>query len=208
VTEYRELGGYGPVARSACSAKGEVSAPLYNEHGFLAGWHAVRLIDGQPMAFAIPLSRIETGIVDAPMLTVAAWNAKRNVEADETYTRALSYLWAAEFDGADFYWHKAVELEPANARAWYHLGFMEGKTGHPKEKIACYRKAIELDPGFAEAHYALGIGLSLLSDRAGALHEVDVLKSLDETLYRRLASFLDVSHSDTLPTKKLAAHLK
>lgn len=200
--EYRSSGGFGLVARLSCSGKGEASGPLYNEHGFLAGWHAVREVNGQPIVFAIPMERVAAGLARTTPAAIAEWDRKRNNAADEIYSKALAYMWSGDFEGAAFYWRKAREAEPANARTWYHLAFAEGKTGHSKEKTRCFRKAIELQPRFAEAHYDLGIGLALSGDRDGAMNEVKALKPIDESLSKRLEGFLGVMHTDELPAKK------
>jgi hypothetical protein len=200
--EYRDSGGFGPVARLSCSGVGEASGPLYNEHGFLAGWHAVRIVNGQPLAFAIPLARLMTGLTPIVPAAIADWDRRRNAAADEIYLKALAYMWAGDYEGAAFYWRKAREAEPRNARTWFHLAFAEGKTGHSREKTRCFRKAIELQPDFAEAHYDLGIGLALSGDRDGAMNEVKALKPIDAGLSKRLEGFLGVVHTDELPAKK------
>jgi hypothetical protein len=200
--EYRDSGGFGLVARLSCSGIGEVSGPLYNEHGFLAGWHSVRTVNGQPLTFAIPMERVSSGLTPIQPVGLAAWDGQRKAEADEIYSKALAYMWAGDYEGAAFYWRKAREAEPGNARTWYHLAFAEGKTGHSREKTRCFRKAIELQPRFAAAHYDLGIGLALSGDRDGAMNEVKALKLIDEGLSRRLEGFLGVVHTDELPAKK------
>ncbi len=187
--EYRDSGGFGPVARLSCSGIGEVSGPMYNEHGFLAGWHSVRTVNGQPMTFAIPMERLSLGLGPMVPAALGAWDQQRQAESDEIYSKALAYMWAGDYEGAAFYWRKAREAEPQSARTWYHLAFAEGKTGHSREKTRCFRKAIELQPDFAAAHYDLGIGLALLGDRDGAMNEVKALKSIDEGLSRRLKAF-------------------
>ena len=199
---YRELGGYGLVARLACAGGNEVSGPLYNEHGFLAGWHAVRVVDGQTLAFALPLERLKEGLTEIAPVSVAEWNRQRKPEADEIYAKAMGHVWAADFEGAAYYWRKASEVEPENSRTWFHLAFMEGKTGHSQAKTRCFRKAIALKPDFAEAHYNLGIGLALAGDGEGARAEVKALRPIDEGLARRLEGFLGIEHTDELPGKK------
>lgn len=202
--EYRNSGGFGPVARLSCTGAGEVSGPLYNEHGFLAGWHSVREVNGQAIAFAIPMERLLAGLTPIPPAGLADWDKQRNAEADEIYSKALAYMWAGDYEGAAFYWRKAREAEPGNARTWYHLAFAEGKTGHSREKTRCFRKAIELQPRFAAAHYDLGIGLALSGDHEGAMAEVKALKPIDEALSKRLEGFLGVVHTDELPAKRPA----
>jgi len=203
--EFHPSGGFGPVARLSCSGAGEVSGPLYNEHGFFAGWHAVRTVNGQPITFAIPLEQLAGGLTPIPPAAIAEWDRRRNAAVDEIYSTALAYMWAGDYEGAAFYWRKAREAEPLNARTWYHLAFAEGKTGHSREKTRCFRKAIELQPNFAAAHYDLGIGLALAGDRDGAMNEVKALRALDEGLSRRLEGFLGVVHTDQLPAKKPSA---
>jgi tetratricopeptide (TPR) repeat protein len=203
--EYRDSGGFGPVARLNCSGVGEVGGPLYNEHGFLAGWHSVRMVDGQALTFAIPMGRLAAGLTPIQPVALADWDQHRNAGADEIYSKALAYMWAGDYEGAAFYWRKALEAEPQNARTWYHLAFAEGKTGHSREKTRCFRKAIELQPGFAAAHYDLGIGLALAGDHDGAMNEVKALRPIDEGLSKRLEGFLGVMHTDELPAKKAPA---
>jgi len=200
--EYQELGGYGAVARLNCSGPNEASGPLYDEHGFLAGWHAVRVVDGQPLVFALPMERINAGLKAVTPVSVAEWNRRRKPEADEIYSKALAYLWAADYEGAVYYWRKAAVAEPDNARTWFHLAFVEGKTGHSAAKNRCFRKAIALKPDFAEAHYYLGIGLTLAGDREGALAEVKALQQIDAGLAQRLEGFLGIEHTDEIPPKK------
>ena len=131
-------------------------------------------------------------------LSLAEWNAGHDRTRESTYQRALGHLWAEDFDGALFYFRKAVEIEPANARAWYHLAFVEGKTGHGKAKTAYYRKAIELDPGFAPAHYYLGFSLLMNGDHDGAEAEYRKLKDLDPAWATRLKLFMEAAHVDVL----------
>ena len=200
--EYRSSGGFGPVARLSCPGQGEASGPLYNEHGFLAGWHAVRIVTGRALVFAIPMERLVSGLTPVPPAGIEDWDRRRNPEADDMYTKALAYMWSGDYEGAAFYWRKDRDAEPANARTWYHLAFAEGKTGHSREKTRCFRKAIELQPRFAEAHYDLGIGLALSGDRDGAMDEVKALKPIDATLSKRLEGFLGVVHTDELPAKR------
>ena len=162
-------------------------------------------MNGQPITFAIPMERLSAGLTSIPPAGLAAWDQQRKAEADEIYSKALAYMWAGDYEGAAFYWRKAREAEPGNARTWYHLAFAEGKTGHSREKTRCFRKAIELQPHFAAAHYDLGIGLALSGDRDGAMNEVKALKPIDVGLSRRLEGFLGVMHTDELPAKKVPA---
>jgi hypothetical protein len=207
VENTKEAGGFGVISRLDCRGAKEAGGPLYDEHGLLAGWHATREIDGQVLAFAIPLSRFDA-ISQTMRLSIEDWNVKRDRGRESAYQRAMGHLWVEDFDGALFYFRKAVEAEPQNARAWYHLAFAEGKSGHGKAKTACYKKAVDLDPGFAPAHYYLGFSLLLNGDRDGALAEYKKLKVLDEGWALRLRLFLDAAHVDVLEKGSPAEHAR
>jgi hypothetical protein len=198
----REAGGFGVVSRLDCGGPEDSgSGPLFDEHGLLAGWHVTRTIDGQILAFAVPLSRFDA-ITQTLRLSLAEWNAKNDAVRESAYQRALGHLFIEDFDGALFYFRKATEAEPANARAWYHQAFAEGKNGHGVAKIACYRKSIELDPTFPPAHYYLGFSLIMAGDQKGAVREYETLRELDTGWATRLKLFLDAAHVDVLDKGK------
>lgn len=198
VTKTSEAGGFGVISRLDCGGpRDSGSGPLFDEHGMLAGWHLTRTIDGQILAFAVPLARFEA-IAQTLHLSLAEWNAKNDSVREASYQRAMGHLFLEDFDGALFYFRKAVEAEPANARAWYHLGFAEGKNGHGLAKVACYRKAVELDPAFPPAHYYLGFSLIMSGDQKGAVQEYETLRRLDTGWAVRLKLFLDAAHVDIL----------
>ncbi|HEY3440582.1 MAG TPA: tetratricopeptide repeat protein [Paludibaculum sp.] len=205
VLKTREAGGFGVISRLDCGgAKDSGSGPMYDEHGLLAGWHVTRTIDGQVLAFAVPLARLES-IRQTLHVSLAEWNAKNDSTREAYYQRALGHLFIEDFDGALYYFRKATEAEPINARAWYHLAFAEGKNGHGIAKTACYRKAIELDPSFAPAHYYLGFSLIMSGDQKGAVKEYETLRQLDTAWAVRLKLFLDAAHVDVLEKGKPGA---
>jgi tetratricopeptide (TPR) repeat protein len=194
----KESGGYGVISRLDCAAPaGHRPGPLYDEHGLLAGWHAVKQIDGQSLAFGVPLARLES--INATLhVSLAEWNAAHPPAAETDYQRGLGHLWADDFDGALYYFQKATEARPSDARAWYHLAFAQGKLGHGKAKTAAYRKAVELDPNFPPARYYLGFSLLMAGDRNGAAAEYRQLRKLDAAWALRLKLFLDAAHVDIL----------
>jgi len=62
-------------------------------------------------------------------------------------------------------WRKAVELDPEDGKARYHLAFALDKQGELDEAIAQYQKAVEFDPNNAAAYSNLAVALT----RAGKL---------------------------------------
>lgn len=194
----REAGAFGFISTLDCQpAHGAVNGPLYDEHGLFAGWHVSREVDGKRFSFAVPLERIH-GIDETIHSPVEEWSKAHTQAKEVEYQRAIGYVWLEEFDGALFYLRKAVELDPGNARAWLHLGFAEGKAGHGKRRLECYRKALELDETLPEAHYLLGFCLLLAGDQDGARTQVSALKKLNSEYGLRLEKYMGTVHIDSL----------
>jgi tetratricopeptide (TPR) repeat protein len=192
----RESGAFGQLASLTCpDPKDSEESPLYDEHGLLAGWHVSRIVDGRAFTFAIPVDRFDPLPRIAP-LPVAEWAAKARPEREEPLLRGLGHTWANDFEGGLFYLRKAVEADPGSAHAWFHLGFVEGKTGHGKTKLECYRKAVELDPSFAPARYYLGFSLLVGGDADGAEAEFKRLAEQNPALAGKLNAFMEAAHVD------------
>lgn len=72
-----------------------------------------------------------------------------------------------DYAGAAVEWAKAVEVDPEDGKARYHLAYALDKQGQVQEAIEQYRKSIELDSSNAAAF----AGLSTELTRAGNLNE-------------------------------------
>ncbi len=81
---------------------------------------------------------------------------------------------------------KAVEIDPDYAEGYLGLGIAYGILGFNSEAIAALRMATRIKPGYGQAHYALALGYLLLSDKASALKEYGILKTLDPNLADQL----------------------
>jgi tetratricopeptide (TPR) repeat protein len=79
---------------------------------------------------------------------------------------------------AEIAWRALLKVDPANAEAYAHLGFMEARQGHYTEAVPSYRKALALDPAMPSLR--LNLGLSLFKS--------DALKEAIETLVPLLSS--------------------
>jgi hypothetical protein len=202
VLEPKETGAEGVLARLECSGgHGPLSEPLYDEHGLFAGWHVSRTVDGKVFSFIVPGGRIRA--MPPERLTLADWNARHAAEPESTFAKAVGHLWADDIEGALFYLRKAVDADPANARAWLQLGFAEGKAGQGKQRIRSYRKAIELDPTLCAARYLLGVNLLMTGNRDEAQAQYKALKAMNSPYAVRLKSFIDSMHVDELGDKKV-----
>ncbi|MCX7605559.1 MAG: tetratricopeptide repeat protein [Bryobacteraceae bacterium] len=194
----KESGGFGWIARLEFDGSpAEGPGPLFDEQGRLLGWMTVKTVDGAPMHFGIPIARLDQ--MHATLrLDLPAWNAQQDRRGEEEYQRALGHLWADDFDGARFYFARAVELRPTHARAWMHLGFVEGKTGRTRRGMECYETAIRHDPKLAPAYYYLGFALVMAGDGERAKQVCAQLEKLDPALGQKLRTFIEISHVDVV----------
>jgi Flp pilus assembly protein TadD len=72
-----------------------------------------------------------------------------------------------EYGAAAEEWKKAVELDPDDGKAHYHLAYALDKQGQLEEAIAQYRRSIDLDGANASAYSSLAVALA----RSGNLPE-------------------------------------
>lgn len=195
IAAVKEAGSAGIVGRLDCQHDHPVSAPLYDAHGLLAGWHVTRKVDGKLLSFAIPLRRLELASRTVHV-DVDEWGLKHDAAREASYQRALGYFWADDFDGALFYFREAAQQDSANARAWLHIGFAEGKQGRTREKVACLKRAIELEPDLEAAHFYLGLQFLMNGEYESAETERDELRRLQSPYAIRLDNLIKAIHVD------------
>lgn len=82
--------------------------------------------------------------------------------------------------------NKASALEPDNARIHFDLGVTYHLINRPKEELRAYTRAIRANPRMTEAHYNLAVLFLKQGIRILALHEYDILKSLNSDVADRL----------------------
>ena len=76
--------------------------------------------------------------------------------------RAFDYHHEKQFDRAIAEYNRALELEPANADAYFWRGAAYERTGELDRALADFRQAIALDPDHVKAYDMLG---RVLQDR-------------------------------------------
>jgi Flp pilus assembly protein TadD len=65
-----------------------------------------------------------------------------------------------DYAGAAVQWSKAVEIDPDDGKARYHLAYALDKQGQLEQAIEQYRKSVELDNSNASAYASLSIALT------------------------------------------------
>ena len=83
-------------------------------------------------------------------------------------------------------YQQAIKLRPNSVDAHNRLGDAYYYAGSFDKAIASYRQAVRLQPRMAEAYYNLGMAYLEIGDRASAIVQTYVLKSLDTAMYHKL----------------------
>lgn len=81
---------------------------------------------------------------------------------------------------------KASTLEPDNAQIHYDIGVTYQSKKQPGEELRAYTRAIKANPWMAPAHFSMGRLFIEQGNRKMALHQYEILKSIDATLADRL----------------------
>jgi tetratricopeptide (TPR) repeat protein len=105
-----------------------------------------------------------------------------------------------DYTAAATEWNKAVDLDPADGKARYHLAFALDKQGQLDQAIAQYRKAVELDASNAAAYSGLSVDLARagnLPDSIAAAKQALALNPKDVLTEGNLAaSLLETGQTD------------
>ena len=105
---------------------------------------------------------------------------------------AQRYTEKNRYDLALVHYAKALELEPGNAEAQAHLGWLNFQVGRTKEAARFVDAAVEADPKNPDAlWFQANVRLDGTNDPAGALDALDALAELDglgPTVRRQVAA--------------------
>ncbi len=70
--------------------------------------------------------------------------------------QSIAFANLGELDDAAASLHRAIALQPKNARLYCHLGILLERKDRNAEAERLFRKAIQLKPEYALSHYELG----------------------------------------------------
>jgi len=101
--------------------------------------------------------------------------AKRRslVPEKEAFERGIVYARKADYDEAIFYFTRAIQYDPACARAYYNRGLARGTKGEYGKALADFAKAIEIDPGYAKAYRDRGVAYTRNKEYQKAFYDVN-----------------------------------
>lgn len=115
------------------------------------------------------------------------------IKMDHGYAEPLANLGAlcckiGEYDKAETYLKRVIELEPECAKHYFTLGWMYAVGKKDQEKAVEYlNKSVELEPDYPEAYYVLGLAYIDMNRKTDVLDQITSLRMLNkEALARAL----------------------
>jgi tetratricopeptide (TPR) repeat protein len=103
-------------------------------------------------------------------------------------------------------YHKALQLNPASAEAFFKLGLAYQDSRHPDRAADAYRRALALHPNLAEAETNLGVVLQEQGDLAAAKQAYGRAIALMPSTFGRVAQALATSPKGELWLDLAALH--
>ena len=158
-------------------------SPMNSWHSFSPnGRWLVFSSKGRSLFTQMYLTHIDSDGHDSPAILIEnATAANRGVNIPEFVNIPVDGITKMDAPATDFYrifdlagelarkgdyaaalveWRKAVELDPQDGKARYHLAFALDQQGQLNEAVAQYQKAVEFDPNNAAAYSSLAIALT------------------------------------------------
>ena len=146
--------------------------------------------------------RIRPNFFEAPSnMGLALARQKRYPEAIDHYRKALqinpefhgarnnlaiALAALGRFEEAIAQFRIEVQARPDSFSANLNLGSVLVQSGKPAEAVPYLRKALEVRPRLPQAHFSLGMAFLAMGDRDSASAQVEILKSMDPALAKRL----------------------
>jgi Flp pilus assembly protein TadD len=112
--------------------------------------------------------------------------------AQACYSLGIVCARQGRIDEATAYYLEALQIKPDFAEACNDLGIALAARGRLKEAIAYFSRAIRINADFAEAHGNLSRAYWLVGDKALAMREYEVVKSLNVDLAKEVSDWMGV----------------
>ena len=175
ISAQRNFPPFGRVIQITCPiSPGSSGSPVMNMQGDVIGVATFQLVEGQNLNFAIPIAHAKALKTTAGQ-ELASINFKSSEVIDsleEPFEKGVMLYNSQQYEGAIAFFKKAVEKNPQQAEAYYHLGLCY-KELKATEAVEAFKKAIQLKPDYAEAYFHLGVTYTRLNMQEEA---IDALK--------------------------------
>jgi tetratricopeptide (TPR) repeat protein len=120
------------------------------------------------------LAQLAKTNAEASLAEYTAGARYRKPTAADLKIVALDYVILGDFTDADKWLTRALEWNPQDAEAWYHLGRTKYNLNRFEEGVHAFKECLKLDPGNIKAEDNLGLcyeGLSKTDDAIAAYRQ-------------------------------------
>jgi serine protease Do len=170
VSAVRDLDPIGQVIQITCPiSPGSSGSPVINMKGEVIGVATFQLREGQNLNFAIPIARLKKlKPVEGKALANIIYDISGLDESMSNFEKGEVLYDRKEYEGAIGFLRKAVEEDPQNAAAYYHLGICYRET-RQIDAIEAFKAAIKINPDYFEAYCQLGATYNQLNMQTEAI---------------------------------------
>ena len=188
VSALRELEPFGTVIQiTSPISPGSSGSPVLNMQGEVIGVATFQLREGQNLNFAIPIDRLkEMKPTDGDTMAAINYENSELIRSmGNPFDRGMVLFNGKNYESAISFFKKAVEEDPQNAEAYYHLGICYREIGST-DAVDAFKTAISIKPDYSEAYCHLGIAymrLNMQEESINALKEaLQITPGYDEAL--------------------------
>ena len=171
VSASRNFPPFGNVIQITCPiSPGSSGSPVLNMKGEVVGVATFQMVKGQNLNFAIPIAHAKAlKPEEGQELADVNFESSQLIESiEDPFDQGVIHYSRQEYEGAISCFEKALESDPRNAEAYYHLGLCY-KEVQTTNAVEAFKKAIELKPDYAEAYFNLGVTYLLLNMQEEAI---------------------------------------
>jgi tetratricopeptide (TPR) repeat protein len=144
---------------SAPISPGSSGSPVINMKGKVVGIATFQSAVGQNLNFAVSGRSVIGLKANKTTKSMAAWAFSSGGEnpkiAAELCKKGFHYSISGEYNEALYYYKKATEEDPDDAKAWFGLGYCYAGLDKPADAISAYKQAIKTNPQDAPAYHNL-----------------------------------------------------
>lgn len=160
VSAIRSLKSQGQVIQmSAPISPGSSGSPVVNMQGEVVGIASFLKQNGQNLNFAVPAMDLQRLVTrpERPLATLAdVLRSATPDTAEQMYLRGVAFLAQGKYARALPAFESAVQIRPAYAEAYFHIGACLESLGREREAVEAYQSALLLRPEASDFQERLG----------------------------------------------------
>ena len=105
---------------------------------------------------------------------------------DKAYNEGNKLLRRGDYEGAEDYFNKVIDIDPTYYQANFQLGYLNTKLGDYDLALEHYSKTVEKNPGYSKGWFALGLTHQRNGDYDNAIKALDSAINADPTYTKAL----------------------